>query len=180
VGLVKTVGRGRVLVFGAALAANTLGDLDIVHQMALKMGCLPLFNLSDWADVRLSQGDKGSFLFINNYQDDPIETTIECENETLFGGHPVKLPARRGVILPLEWRLNENVTIRSLTTEITEIVDDGTTLLLKTEPADFFAELSLKGFTCDQATLVQEIAGSRRVTVQGKDGMILLRKDTIS
>jgi beta-galactosidase len=66
VGFIKQLGSGWVMVFGAALAANTLDDLDILHQMANRMGCSPLFTVSEWADVRLSDGVNGSFLFVNN------------------------------------------------------------------------------------------------------------------
>lgn len=92
VGFIKSVGKGQVLIYGAA---NTLGDLDLVHQMALKMGCGPLFELSDWADVRLSRSENGGFLFINNYQDDPVETEVRFGEETLFGGSRLKVLASR-------------------------------------------------------------------------------------
>ena len=41
-GFIAKVGKGTVMVLGASLTANTLGDLDILNQMALKMGCQPL------------------------------------------------------------------------------------------------------------------------------------------
>jgi beta-galactosidase len=111
VGFVKQVGSGTVMVFGAALAANTLDDLDILHQMANRMNCPPLFTMSDWADARLSEGENGSFLFVNNYQDDPIETAITSGDVSLLGGHSLSLPARRGVILPLEWQVKPGILI---------------------------------------------------------------------
>jgi beta-galactosidase len=165
VGFVKTVGRGQVLMFGAAMPANTLGDLDIVHQMALKMDCPSLFQMDDWADVRISRGENGSFLFINNYQDDPVETIIERENEVMFGGNPVRLPARRGAILPVDWRLNENVTVHYVTSEIVELTDDGPTFTLKTDQKECTAEITF---------------GSKRIKVHGKDGMIRIGKDNVS
>jgi len=180
VGFVRALGKGQLLVFGAAMPANTLGDLDIVNQMALKMGCPSLFSLGNWADVRISQGENGSFLFVNNYQDDPLETTIEYEGKTLFGGHPVNLPARRGAILPLEWRLDENVTIHYSTAEITEVMEDDSTLLLKTDPPEFFVELRLTGYACAQATSAQKIDGKLRIGIHGKDGIISLQKDDAS
>ena len=125
VGFIKQLGRGRVMVFGAALAANTLDDLDILHQMANRMDCSPLFTVSEWADVRLSEGENGSFLFVNNYQDDPIETTISSAGLPLLGGHSLSLPARRGVILPLEWQLKPGVMIHYLTSEVIEVIDEG-------------------------------------------------------
>jgi len=172
VGFIKMIGGGKVMMFGAAMAANTLDDLDIVHQMATKMDCPPLFRLGDWADVRLSRGQKGSFLFINNYQDDPVEVTIECENRTMFGGNAVCLPARRGLILPLDWRPKEGVTIHYLTSEIVEIADDGSGVTLKTAQDEFFAELSLSGYRCDSL----EPAATQRIRLHGKEGVIRLTR----
>jgi beta-galactosidase len=54
VGFVKAIGKGKVLMFGAAVPAYNFEDLDIIHQMAVKMDCPPLFKLSEWADVRLA------------------------------------------------------------------------------------------------------------------------------
>jgi beta-galactosidase len=176
-GFIKRIGQGKVMLFGAALAANTLDDLDIVHQMALKMDCPSLFKLSDWADVRLSVGENGSFLFINNYQDDPVETTIEYEKEMLLGGNPVNIPARRGLLLPIEWQLRKEVMIHYVTSEIIEITEDGSTIVLKTEQNDFLAELTLWGYQCEHSTTIKESAGARRIRLHGNEGVIVLRKD---
>jgi beta-galactosidase len=175
-GFIKALGKGKVMVLGAAMTANTLDDLDVVHQMALKMGCPPLFKLSDWADVRLSRGENGSFLFINNYQDDPVETTIEHENEIMFGGNPVRLPARRGLILPLDWRLNKDVMIHYATSEIVEITDDGSTIMLKTEQDEFVAEMTLAGYRCDQAITIEQFAGAQRLRAHGKEGVVAFQR----
>lgn len=175
VGFVKQLGRGQVMVFGAALAANTLEDLDILHQMANRMGCLPLFTLSDWADVRLSEGENGSFLFVNNYQDDPIVTTIVTGEVPLLGGHSLTLLARRGVILPLDWRLKPGILIHYLTSEVIDVFDEGTQLTLRTDQDEFFAEVSLTGYQCDESLILQRI-DKQRLKLQGKHGLIRLAK----
>jgi beta-galactosidase len=179
VGFVKSLGEGsgRVMMLGAALPANTLEDIDLVHQMALKMGCPPLFELSDWADVRLSRGERGNFLYINNYQDDPISTTVAYEGEMLFGGNPINLPARRGLILPLEWMLNNEVMVHYATGEVTNISMDEQGITLIVEPPDFIAELTVTGYHCDDGTVIDDSNGKRRVRIQGKNGQIQLAKD---
>lgn len=159
VGFLKRFGRGQVLMLGAALAANTLEDLEVFEQLALKAGCAPLFNLAQWADVRLSRGEAGSFLFINNYQDDPLETRLACQGEDLFDGHPVRLPARRGMILPIEWRLNADVTLRYVTAELAELRQDERSLTLKAEQPEFFASVR---------------CGSQHISGQAKDGILTL------
>ncbi len=176
VGFTKRIGKGEVMVFGASLAANTLDDLDVFERMAVKMGCLPLFTLSSWADVRLSRGEKGSFLFINNYLDDPIETVIEYDHKIQFGGNPVCLPARRGLILPIEWQLNKEILIHYVTSEINEITDDGSAIVLKTAQNEFAAELTLQGYHVDNSTTILKSAAAQRVRVHAKEGGIVLKK----
>ncbi|MBL8163896.1 MAG: glycoside hydrolase, partial [Anaerolineae bacterium] len=177
VGFIKGIGAGQVLLLGAALPANTLEDLDIVQQMAERMGCPRLFSMSEWADVRLSEGEQGSFLFVSNYQDDPIETTISSAGKALLGGHAVTLAARRGVILPLEWRVKAGVIIHYLTSEVIEVIDEGARLVLKTDQAEFFAELSLTGYRCVEPSSAQPAAGER-VKLHGTTGMIELISST--
>jgi beta-galactosidase len=178
-GFVKALGKGRAMVLGAALAANTLDDLDIFHRMANAMDCPPLFTLSDWADVRLSEGEAGSFLFVNNYQDDPIETTIARAGAPLLGGNAIRLPARRGAILPIAWRARPGVLVHYLTTEVTGIRDDGDGLIIETDPPDFVAELTLTGYRCDEALVVRRSDAHRatRATIAGRGGTLRLWRD---
>jgi beta-galactosidase len=175
VGFIKNLGKGQTMVFGAALPANTLDDLDILNQMANRMGCPALFSMTDWADVRLSEGEKGNFLFVNNYQDDPLETMISSNGEALFGGHSLVLPARRGYILPLEWQLKQGILLHYLTSELIEVTDEGSRLILKTAEEEFFAELSLSGYRCDSSLILQQ--ADQHFSLHGNNGIIELTKD---
>lgn len=176
-GLIQNLGKGKVMVFGAAMAANTLEDIDIVHQMALKMDCPPLFKLSNWADIRLSSGEQGSFVFINNYQDDPVETTIEYANKKIFGGNPVVLPARAGLILPLDWQLDPDVLVHYVTSEVREVTDNGSMVVLKLAQDEFFAEITLPhGYGCDQGTSIAVLAQRQRLKLHGRDGKIRIKR----
>ena len=175
VGFIQPLGQGKVMVFGAALPANTLEDLDVVHQMALKMGCQPLFTMSDWLDARLSVGENGSFLFLNNYQDDPVETTIQCDGVPMLGNHVVRLPARSGLILPIDWRLTPEITLHYVTSEVLEKTLDGTGSVLKIAQDEFEAEMTLSGYHCEGATIVEQRDGRTRVRLHGQNGTIVLR-----
>jgi len=174
VGFIKMMGMGKVIVFGAAIAVNTLDDLAIIHLMALKMDCPSPFILSNWADVHLSRGEKDSFLFINNYQDDPVETTIMYAGKILFGGNAIRLSARRGAILPLDWQIKPGVMIHYATSEIVEVSDDGSAIILKTDQNDFFAELTLVGYRCDQPIPLERVGDIQRVRLHGMYGHIHL------
>lgn len=173
VGFIRHVGKGKALVFGAALRVNNLEDLDILHRMALELGCPPAFALSDWADVRVSAGERGCFLFINNYQDDPIETTIAWQGELLFGGHPVRLPARQGAILPLDWQVTDGVLLHYATAEVRRVERAADSLTLHLAQDDFVAEMTLIGWECPGA---EPIAGTfpARLRLHGQQGRINL------
>lgn len=175
-GFIKRVGAGEVMLLGAALAANTLADLAIVEQMAARMGVLPQFELSEWADVRLSEGEQGSFLFINNYRDDPVAPTIAQEGRPLFGGHPVQLAARTGAILPLEWRVAEGITLHYLTSEVTGVTATDAEITIMTAQNDFHAELTLCGYGCEEPTGVADAGAPVRLRLHGGLGRIVLRK----
>lgn len=177
VGFVKTIGAGQVLMFGAAFPTDTLDDLDIVEEIATKMGCQPLFRPSDWVDIRMSRSDKAAFVFINNYQDDPVETTVECAGRPLFGSNPVSLPARSGLILPLDWQPAPGVLVHYATSEITGVEATRRSLTLRTAQPAFNAELSLQGYHCAQAQPLRLADGSQRWSVHGQDGRIVLVKD---
>ena len=176
-GFVQSAGAGRAVWLGAAMPLYLLEDLDILHQMALKADCPPAFTVSNWVDVRLSRGANGSFLFISNYQDDPVETTLAHHGAALLGGHPVRLPARQGLILPLEWRLRPGITLHYATAEITGVAEVEGALVLTTSRAAFTAELTLAGWQCDGAVTLEDSAAGRRVEVRGQAGQIVLRAD---
>jgi beta-galactosidase len=176
-GFVKHSGQGLALVFGAAMTACTLDDIGIVDEMSARLGCEPLFKMDSWLDTRISRGDKGSFLFLNNYQHDPVETTIEYKGQVLFGGHPVKLPARRGLILPLDWCVSPDIRIDYSTAEIIEVVTEGDTVTIKTEPPEFHAQVTLNGYSCS-GSLSEEIqSDGKRLIMDKNDGMIVLKKE---
>ncbi|MBL8096091.1 MAG: beta-galactosidase [Anaerolineales bacterium] len=176
VGFTRELGQGRALVFGSGVAANTLDDLGLVDQMAKRLGCPAPFHLSDWVDVRVSRGVDGSFLFVNNYQDDPVESTIAYAGQALLGGHPVRLPARRGVILPLEWRMSDAIRVHYATGEITSVTDAGGQVVIETEPAEAVLELTVRGYDCAEATVVADGPAGRRFHVQVTAGRLVLQR----
>jgi len=140
------------------------------------MDCRPLFNLSDWVDIRLSCGEQGNFVFVNNYQDDPITTTVEAEGKMLFGGDPITLAARTGLILPIDWKVKPGIVVNYATAEIRAIHEDENTFTLNTNQLNFTSELTLSGYHCDQAEIIETKLDKTRVRLQSRDGQIILNK----
>ncbi len=117
-GFRKRIGKGEIVVLGAAFPIIARADLSAFTRLAESVDCISPFTLSAWADVHLSRGPQGDFLFINHYGDDPLETSINYRGAPLFDGHPLRLPARSGAILPLNWRARPGVTVRYATVEM--------------------------------------------------------------
>jgi len=178
IGFIQSIGSGKVLLLGASLSITSLDDVDLVEQMAQKMGCPQLFNLSDWVDIRMSCGDRGNFVFVNNYQDDPITTTVEADGKPLFSGNPITLAARTGLILPIDWKAQPGVMVNYATAEIRDVHGDEDSLTLKTNQLNFMAELTLSGYHCDQAEVLEKKRGKTRVRLQSRDGQIIIAKDS--
>jgi len=174
VGFVQTVGNGRVVMLGAAVPTGTLDDLDIVEQVARLIGCAPQFTMDTWADVRLSDGTAGRFLFVSNYQDDPIATRIIDRGVPLFAGHAVMLPARRGAILPLDWTVREGITIHFCTAEVTDVIADADRVLLKLA-GEAVAQVSLNGYVPEAGTQAQHLGDGRWTITSGGGTLLFLR-----
>jgi hypothetical protein len=53
------------------------------------------------------------------------------------------------------------------------VIDEGARLTLKTEQAEFFAEVSLVGYRCDDSLIVQRV-DHERLKLHGKNGVVEL------
>ncbi len=174
IGFMKSLGKGKIILLGASMPIVSLIELDLFEQIADKMGCHPLFTMTEWVDAQLSTGENGSFLFVSNYKDDPVDTLIYYHDESLTGEHLIHLPARQAEILPINWRLDEAILVHYVTSEIRQITRDGDQVILEIAQEDFSAELTLHGYTCVGATT--NIALENRVEITARSGKIILKK----
>jgi len=71
--------------------------------------------------MRLMKGPLGKFLCLNNYQDDPWADTVSHHGKSLFNSRPIELPARSGLILPMNLKLKEDLRITYSTAELRKI-----------------------------------------------------------
>ena len=147
-----------------------------MQRMALELDCPAAFALSDWVDVRLSRGEAGSFLYIQNYADDPIETTVAWQGEPLCGGQPIVLPARQGAILPLDWHAAEGVVVHYATAEVRAVERGAGSLIFRLAHESFAAELGLSGWGCAGAELLPGTVPPR-LRLHGRDGRIVLHRE---
>jgi len=121
VGFTKTLGQGTLVFLGAALSTNCLDDLDVYVKISELIGLKPSLDSFDWIDVRQMKGPLGRFLMLNNYSDDPFSDQIIRKGKALFNGRAVELPARSGLILPIETMILPELKLTYSTVELRQI-----------------------------------------------------------
>ncbi len=172
VGFRRPWGAGELVMLGAAFPIIALEDLGVFAHLADWVQCPAPFTLSAWADVRLSRGPQGDFLFVNHYGEDPLETHITHNGIALFEGHPVRLPARSGAILPLDWRVRPGVTLRYATAEVCAVTEADNALSFAFAQPDVHACFEAPGYE-------YSAAGERQASilrVHVTDGVVRLHK----
>lgn len=135
VGFECTIGLGKAVVLCAAMGTNTLNDLDAVRDLARRIGLSSPLTPQPWISVRSLNSPEGQLVMLNNYQDDPWVGQLHRYDRPLFDGKAIHVAPRSGVILPMNWRLDDHHVIAWSTAEIREIVrtNQAITLRLATE-----------------------------------------------
>ena len=72
--------------------------------------------------------------------------------------------------------MNAGILIHYLTSEVIAVAEDENGFRVCTAQDDFVAELSLRGYHCEGAQVLEEVDNVQRVLVQGSGGVIGGRK----
>jgi len=176
IGFKANIGKGEVYLLGASMPVYSLVELDIFEEIAERVGSPAQFQMKEWVDAHISTGENGSFLFVNHYKDDPVDTLIYFEDESLTGDHPIHLPARQGAILPIDWRVNDDILIHYLTAEVRKVSIDEDLVIIEVAQPNFAGELTLNGVRIEGAKVIDEAEGEVRVEIMGESGKVVLKK----
>ncbi|MCL6445369.1 MAG: hypothetical protein K6T83_18235, partial [Alicyclobacillus sp.] len=122
VGFARTVGRGRIVFLGVAVTNDYEYGIEVIHALAEEMGIVPRLRVSD-ANVFVTErvGEDGSLLFLNNADDIPRVTTLERCGSLAFEGGSISVPARAGLMLPINLAVNDDVQIEYSTVELVSV-----------------------------------------------------------
>jgi len=133
VGFIKSYGQGKLVVFGAGIISEHDHHMDAYFEAVAQLGIDSIVKTDDWLNVLVREGETGTFLFINNLEEYDKNTTITYKGELLFEGKKLRIPIRKGLILPINWRITDDLLIKYSTGEFTSciIYDDIITLSLQ-------------------------------------------------
>jgi len=124
IGFVKDYGQGKVVVFGAGMISEHYYKINAYHQVAKQIGVDSIVKCDDWLNVFVRKGEKGTFIFINNLDEYDKKSTFTYKDQVLFEGRELKIPMRKGYILPIDWSVNEDILVKYATCEFSSLKED--------------------------------------------------------
>jgi beta-galactosidase len=139
-------GEGEVVFCGTTLSDRFRFMVPLFGEMAKALGAGRPVMVSEGdiiASLRTG-GERGSFLFLINYHEEPLRTAVSVLGRRLPGR--VTVPARSGLILPLDLLVNSGLTIVSSTLAVRDVEETEDEVLLRLGPeAGERGVISLRG-----------------------------------
>ncbi len=119
----KRLGKGKLVMFGVSMEFDYQYKKEIYRNLAAKIGVSSKFRVEEEVDVSVRDGRNGKFLFLNNFDEYEKETTVDYRDSQLFDGKAIIVPGKGGLLLPINVRLREDLTILYATAEIVELTE---------------------------------------------------------
>ncbi len=119
VAYLQAVEKGRALVLGVGLTHEYDYQAALIRDIATKLGIVPEVQCSHpHALATLRRGARGSFLSLINVEDEDLQTTVSIGEQMAFDGIVIRTRARSGVLLPVNYRLADELQIDYSTAEV--------------------------------------------------------------
>ena len=140
IGFVKELGLGMIVAFGVGMSHDYFYRDKVILNIFEKIDVKPIFTSDEKLSIisRVSKF-KERYLFIINIDEYDKKTRIYQGGEALFEGKELVVKSRKGLMFPLNVRINEEIFIEYSTAEIYCINKDKeiTTLIISIEqPVD--------------------------------------------
>ncbi|PLR99072.1 beta-galactosidase [Bacillus sp. T33-2] len=127
----KSLGKGKLIMFGVGMEFNFNHQFDCIMNLAKKAGINSRFSLDDELDITLrSDSDGGKFIFLHNFDEYKKTTVLNYKGEALLGGKQLVVPQRSGLMLPIDVSLRDDLTISYGSGEIYKIEHNQDKLVL--------------------------------------------------
>lgn len=136
IGFVKELGLGKIVVFGVGMSHDYFYRDKVILNIFEKIDVQPVFTSDEKLSLisRVSEF-KERYLFINNFDEYDKKTLIYQGGEALFEGKELIVKSRKGLMLPLNVWLNDEIKIEYSTAEIFSVNKENeiTTLIISIE-----------------------------------------------
>jgi len=131
VGFAKNIGLGKIVVFGAGILSEHDYKIEAYGLVAKQLELESIVKTDDWLNISVRKGLNGTFIFINNLDEYEKQSTFTYKNKILFDGKVLTIPMRKGLILPIDWRINDQIIVKYATCEFISKEEDSNKVTLK-------------------------------------------------
>ncbi|AGB40246.1 beta-galactosidase [Halobacteroides halobius DSM 5150] len=130
-GFLKDYGAGKVLMLGLGMEHDYDYKLDLISSLAERLGIAPIISSSDDSlAISIRKDEQNKFIFINNYDEIDKETVIDYQGDKLFAGQEITVLARTGLMLPVDYKLAEDIELKYSTIEIDSLTKEDKYVIL--------------------------------------------------
>ncbi|MGL5296711.1 MAG: beta-galactosidase [Culicoidibacterales bacterium] len=98
-GFSKRVDQGKVIVLGCGLEYDYEYKKDVLLQLTNALCLEPIVEIETELDISIQKSGEIEFVFIQNYDDYEKETTLKIQQQPLFSGKKLVIPAKTGRLL---------------------------------------------------------------------------------
>jgi len=116
----KNIEKGKIIVLGIGFKLDHHFKNEIILKLAEKIDNYPVTKRNDYIDVsfRSISGKNTKFMFIQNYDEYKKTMAFDYFGEILFDGHEITINPRSGLLLPINYKINENIELIYSTCEL--------------------------------------------------------------
>ncbi|MFP7298881.1 beta-galactosidase [Neobacillus niacini] len=170
----KRLGNGKLIMFGAGMEFNFNHQFDCIVDLAARSGINSRITLEDELDIAVRSDSEGrTFFFIHNFDEYKKTTTLNYSGQALFGGKNFVIPARSGLMLPINIPILGDLSISYGTGEIYQVEQVGGKLALSfkvtQEDEEFVFESSKWVPNPSETTTVEKLSNDQyKVVIQSR------------
>lgn len=116
----KDLEKGKIVMLGVGLELDQYFKDEIVKRVAARVDSHPATRRNDYIDVSFRKIDKTDtkFMFIQNYDEYEKSMSFDYFGQPLFDGCKVTIAPRNGLILALNYKINEKLKMIYSTCEL--------------------------------------------------------------
>lgn len=134
-GVIKNVGNSKVCILTSKIRNEwdymTVAFADVFNEMDITPTVdVVATDYEDWVNVLVREYNDTSFVFINNFEDFDKEITLNVNGQN-FDNNKIIAPMRSGLILPINWKASDNLTIVYSMCEVVNVLDNELTFNVK-------------------------------------------------
>lgn len=166
-GFINNVEFGKIVYLGVGSCQDYNYKIELIRKLSTKIGITTVVDVDDmWTSVSLRENQNDKFILLNSFDEEIKALKVKIKGQYAFEGHEVIVGGRSGVILPLGYKISEDIKLNYATAEIlSKEINETVVLEFKTIPNyeyDFSIDTN-KEIIVDNGELIDKSKNSLKV-----------------